>query len=434
MENALTGVAGKKFILSYSCGKDSTLCLHKMLEAGAEPMALLVMFNPEAGRSYFHGVDPALLKEYGEALELPLLAVPTGGEEYHLSMEAALRRAKEQGVELVCFGDIDIENNRAWGEERCRNVGLEAVYPLWHHDRQENVREVLDLGYRCLIKTLDRRVLPRQLLGRELKLAPTAIDRYYQCPYQFFCDKMLRLRPRQRVEFSPFESGSAIHYVFQQMVNQYGSRGLCELTDEEMDGEIRRFLREYIDRMVPDPANVTARFRYQFDRLRLMLGVIVRHLADEFSQSEFTAAATEVSVGEGGEVASPRLSAGDGTPISLRGSIDRVDLYHGPEGDYLRVIDYKSGTKEFRFEEVPYGLNMQMLIYLYAACGDENHRFGSPQPAGVLYLPSRLEALEVTMDTTSESLAAEVNECCWRMRTSCGPWSSSWPGCISPPR
>lgn len=48
----------------------------------------------------------------------------------------------------------------AWGEERCRNVGLEAVYPLWHHDRQENVREVLELGYRCLIKTLDRRVLP----------------------------------------------------------------------------------------------------------------------------------------------------------------------------------------------------------------------------------------------------------------------------------
>mgnify|MGYP000151151426 CR=1 FL=1 len=75
MENTLSGVAGKKFILSYSCGKDSTLCLHKMLEAGAEPMALLVMFNPEAGRSYFHGVDPALLKEYGEALELPLLAV-----------------------------------------------------------------------------------------------------------------------------------------------------------------------------------------------------------------------------------------------------------------------------------------------------------------------------------------------------------------------
>lgn len=249
----------------------------------------------------------------------------------------------------------------------------------------------------------------RQLLGQELKLAPTAIDRFYQCPYQFFCDKMLRLRPRQRVEFSPFESGSAIHYVFQQLVERYGSQGLSALSEEELDRGIRHYLKEYIDRMVPDPTTVTARFRYQFQRLRLMLGVIVRHLAEEFAQSEFVTAATEVPVGENGEVASPRLSAEDGTPISLRGSIDRVDLYHGVDGDYLRVIDYKSGTKEFKFEEVPYGLNMQMLIYLYAACGDENHRFGTPQPAGVLYLPSRLEAVEVMADTTEESVTSEVN-------------------------
>lgn len=212
------------------------------------------------------------------------------------------------------------------------------------------------------------------------------------------------------MEFSPFESGSAIHYVFQQMVNHYGSEGLYGLSPEEMDAEIRRYLTEYIDRMVPDPAAVTARFRYQFQRLRLMLGFILRHMAEEFAQSEFTAAATEVPVGEGGEVSSPRLAAEDGTPITLRGSIDRVDLFHGPDGDYLRVIDYKSGTKEFKFEEVAYGLNMQMLIYLFAACGDEHHRFGTPQPAGVLYLPSRLEAIEVTQDSTADTVAAEVND------------------------
>lgn len=157
MENTLAGVAGKKFILSYSCGKDSTLCLHKMLEAGAEPMALLVMFNPEAGRSYFHGVDPALLREYGEALELPLLAVPTGGEEYHLSMEAALRRAKEQGAELVCFGDIDMEDNRAMVEEMtacgvdvCGENGefhtIAVDGPVFHRPIPYCVRQLLDLG------------------------------------------------------------------------------------------------------------------------------------------------------------------------------------------------------------------------------------------------------------------------------------------------
>ena len=51
----MAGVAGKKFILSYSCGKDSTLCLHKMLEAGAEPMALLVSLTPKRGAPTFMG-------------------------------------------------------------------------------------------------------------------------------------------------------------------------------------------------------------------------------------------------------------------------------------------------------------------------------------------------------------------------------------------
>ena len=160
MENTLAGVAGKKFILSYSCGKDSTLCLHKMLEAGAEPMALLVMFNPEAGRSYFHGVDPALLREYGEALELPLLADAYRRRGVPSVHGGGAAPGQGAGAELVCFGDIDMENNRAWGEGAAETWGWRRYTPLWHHDRQENVREVLELGYRCLIKTLDRRVLP----------------------------------------------------------------------------------------------------------------------------------------------------------------------------------------------------------------------------------------------------------------------------------
>lgn len=159
---------GKTFVMSYSCGKDSTLALHKMLAAGHTPLALLVMFNPEVGRSYFHGADHALLARYAEALQIPLLPVDTAGETYHLSMEAALREAKAQGAEAVCFGDIDIEGHRAWGEERCRNVGLEAYYPLWQRGREENVREVLALGYRCVIKSLNNTLLPRSLLGRVL--------------------------------------------------------------------------------------------------------------------------------------------------------------------------------------------------------------------------------------------------------------------------
>ena len=54
-------------------------------------------------------------------------------------MEAALREAKAQGAEAVCFGDIDIEGHRAWGEERCRNVGLEAYITLWQRGRRKKM-------------------------------------------------------------------------------------------------------------------------------------------------------------------------------------------------------------------------------------------------------------------------------------------------------
>ena len=92
---------GKTYVMSYSCGKDSTLALHKMLAAGHTPLALLVMFNPEAGRSYFHGADHALLARYAEALQIPLLPVDTAGETYHHGGGAARGEGAGRGGGLL---------------------------------------------------------------------------------------------------------------------------------------------------------------------------------------------------------------------------------------------------------------------------------------------------------------------------------------------
>ena len=86
-----------KFVMSYSCGKDSTLALHKMVEAGHTPVALLVMFHEGQERSWFHGVDRPLLERIAAALELPLLLCPSTGEAYHLAFEEGLRWAMAMG-------------------------------------------------------------------------------------------------------------------------------------------------------------------------------------------------------------------------------------------------------------------------------------------------------------------------------------------------
>lgn len=154
-----------KFAMSYSCGKDSTLALHKMLKQGHEPVCLVVMVNEAAGRSYFHGADQTMLKRYSEALALPMILCPSAGSTYQSAFEAGLIKAKNMGAESVCFGDIDLEQNRQWEEERCQAVGLLPCFPLWQQRREEVVYELIRLGYKCLIKSINRTVLPTDLLG-----------------------------------------------------------------------------------------------------------------------------------------------------------------------------------------------------------------------------------------------------------------------------
>lgn len=155
-----------KFVMSYSCGKDSTLALHKMIEQGHEPACLIVMINEEADRSYFHGADRAMLDLYGEALGIPMILCPTAGENYHLAFEEGLRKAKAMGAEAAAFGDIDIEQNRQWEEDRCKRTGFVPHFPLWQKGRQENVYELMRLGYKCLIKSINATVLPKEILGK----------------------------------------------------------------------------------------------------------------------------------------------------------------------------------------------------------------------------------------------------------------------------
>lgn len=157
-----------KFVISYSCGKDSTLALHKMLQQGHKPVGLLVMVNKEMKRSWFHGVDLELLKAISNSLEIPMIQCESCGEEYHLALEEGLRVAKKQGAEVCVFGDIDIEDHLAWCKARCEAVQMKSIFPLWKRDRVENTMEIISLGYQCLIKCVRNADLPKEFLGRML--------------------------------------------------------------------------------------------------------------------------------------------------------------------------------------------------------------------------------------------------------------------------
>lgn len=165
------------FAISYSCGKDSTLALHKMLAAGHRPCCLLTMVNSGQGRSWFHGADAGMLKAYERSLGIPLHELPATGAEYAAVFEDGLARAKSLGVEACAFGDIDLEQNRLWEETRCANTGMEAIFPLWQQPRHEIVRDLLNFGYKCIIKAISTGKFANAASGEVEELCDTYLGR-----------------------------------------------------------------------------------------------------------------------------------------------------------------------------------------------------------------------------------------------------------------
>lgn len=158
----------KKFIMSYSCGKDSTLALHRMIEEGNKALGLLVTVNKDENRSFFHGVPNKLLEDVSKSLGIDLLLVKCKGEDYVNEFEKALVEAKKNGAEACVFGDIDIEEHRKWCTERCIKVGLEAIFPLWQEEREALTYEFIDKGYKAVIKNIKLDCLDEEFLGKTL--------------------------------------------------------------------------------------------------------------------------------------------------------------------------------------------------------------------------------------------------------------------------
>lgn len=157
------------FVVSYSCGKDSTMALWKMLQKGHKLIGLVVSFSKNKGQSFFHGVSRYFLEEYAKTLGTKLFVAEIGiDEDYNAIYEKVLQEAKQNGADSVVFGDIDIDGHREWDTERAENAGLTAEFPLWHINRRENVEKCLKSGIKAVITCVDTEKLSRDYLGKIL--------------------------------------------------------------------------------------------------------------------------------------------------------------------------------------------------------------------------------------------------------------------------
>jgi uncharacterized protein (TIGR00290 family) len=157
--------------MSWSTGKDSALALQLAREElEIEVVGLLSTLNADADRVAMHAVRRRLLEMQAERLGLPLhvVEIPSScpNDVYEDRMSKALGAATDAGVESVVFGDLFLEDVRAYREERLRGCGIEPVFPLWGQPTKEVARRIIDVGIRAVVTCVDPRCLSPDLAGR----------------------------------------------------------------------------------------------------------------------------------------------------------------------------------------------------------------------------------------------------------------------------
>ncbi len=157
--------------LAWSSGKDSAWALHKVRESGDfEVVALVTTVNSAYQRVAMHAVRESLLDAQAAATGLPLVKVPIpspcSNEIYEQAMGAAMTRARSEGVMHVIFGDLFLEDIRAYREKQLAACGMTPVFPLWLQDTRGLAKEMLAGGLSAYLTCIDPRKLSREFAGR----------------------------------------------------------------------------------------------------------------------------------------------------------------------------------------------------------------------------------------------------------------------------
>jgi uncharacterized protein (TIGR00290 family) len=163
----------EKVIFNWSGGKDSALCLHKILqEQQYEIICLLTTISQPYQRISMHGVRVELLDIQAARIGLPLLKIqipemPTMAV-YGNTMEAALMDLKDKGATASVFGDIFLEDLRKYREDKLAELNLAGVFPLWKIPTGKLVREFIDAGFKAITTCVNDKYLDKSFVGRKI--------------------------------------------------------------------------------------------------------------------------------------------------------------------------------------------------------------------------------------------------------------------------
>ena len=296
----------------------------------------------------------------------------------------------------------EILNKKTTYEELINNISKlkeqDNIEKIWYYiydyykkdtEWQEKLKQGLKgLKYTNIPEKIEKENIDK-LYGNTLTTSISKLERYRSCPFSYYLQYGLKIKPQEELKMQTLNTGTFIHEVIDEFFEDVKSEQieLEDITDEELSEIIDKIIDEKLEQAKNYIFTSTAKYRALVARLKRIIKKALKYILETIVQSRFTVLGTELEFGEKGKYKPIRLTLDDGKKIEIIGKIDRIDTAQGEDGKYLRIIDYKSSVKNIDLNEVYAGLQIQLLTYLDAVCREEDL-----MPAGILYF-SMLEQI-----------------------------------------
>ena len=297
--------------------------------------------------------------------------------------------------------------------------GREAQEIWWEvyrwYLRQENWKLKSEITFEGLkysnqVNTINPQKI-KKLYGTPLQLSVSRLEKYAECPFAYYVQYGLKAKERKIYELTAPDLGSFMHGVLDGFSlkleeNHMNWRDIEEVWCENTVGEI---IEVDVNKKNGYILASSPRYRYLVERLKRLLTKSVWTIAQHVKSGSFSPVGHEIEFGKSLEFPPIIMELSSGEKISLTGRIDRVDEMVTVEGTYLRIIDYKSGPKNFKLVDVYYGLQLQLLVYLDAILTNwKKYEDSENIPGAILYFKIDNPIISVSGETNEEEIQKEI--------------------------
>ncbi len=242
------------------------------------------------------------------------------------------------------------------------------------------------------------------LYGEKLRLSASQVDQQAQCRMAYFLKYGLRAKECKKAEVDPAEFGSYVHAVLEHTARYVMAHGgFHTVSLEETQKIAADCARQYREEKFGELDS--QRLTFLFRRNQRELEMVVEELWRELNRAEFLPVDFELAFGRAGKM--PAIQIDSRYPAALDGKVDRVDVWQSEQKRYFRVVDYKTGKKDFDYCDIFNGVGLQMLLYLFALAREGGQIVGARStPAGVQYFPARAPLVSAEGRLTPEQAQA----------------------------